>query len=471
MMTRLREVNDVASKKIASFDVKALFTNVSVPGALSAIRTAIDGLDDDDLPLPKADYIEMVKLCMNFGCFSFNDEEYLQKSGLAMGSPLSPVAACLYMESLEKSKFFNIIGSDSLWLRYVDDVLVVVPDDTDLEQKLRQLNSVDEKVQFTVEFEQDGKIAFLDTCIIKQETCFKFKVYRKPTNREDYVHYYSGHNQRVKSGIVIGFLLRALRICDREYLDDEIEHIYEAFTRLKYPKGFIKNKQRKKAEQIRKKNKSPDQNKTTSKRKSRTWISIPYSKGAEVISRKLEKAGMKVSMTSGMKTRELIEREPKRTSVANPRSVVYEIPCGGCYKSYVGETGRGIEIRLKEHKSDVRFHRLSNAIVLHFEKCNHLPDWEGTKILEKNIKKQTRKILEAAHISSRDTFNSRNGFISLAACAVKAAAHYAIRRAECRVRGGDTATCRRDLPTCDLPTFDMPPNVACFRAHSAARHL
>ena len=27
----------------------------------------------------------------------------------------------------------------------------------------------------------------------------------------------------------------------------------------------------------------------------------------------------------------------------------------------------------------------------------------------------------------------------------KAAAHYAIRRTECRVRGGDTATCRRDL--------------------------
>ena len=154
-------------------------------------------------------------------------------------------------------------------------------------------------------------------------------------------------------------------------------------------------------------------------KESKKWLQT--AEGAEVISRKLEKAGVKVSMTSGMTTRELIEREPKRISVAKPRSVVYEIPCGGCYKSYVRETGRGIEIRLKEHKSDVRFHRLSNAIVLHIEKCNHMPDWEGTKILEKNIKKQTRKILEAAHISSRDTFNSRNGFISLAAGAVSLA--------------------------------------------------
>ena len=73
---------------------------------------------------------------MNFGCFSFNDEEYIQRIGLAMGSPLSPVAACLFMEVLEESHFLKIIGNHSIWLRYVEDVLVVVPKVTDLEYKL-----------------------------------------------------------------------------------------------------------------------------------------------------------------------------------------------------------------------------------------------------------------------------------------------------------------------------------------------
>ena len=268
-------------------------------------------------------------------------------------------------------------------------------------------------MQFTLEHEQDGEIAYLDTLVIRKEIGFKFKIYRKTTNKEDYVHFYSGHSERVKSGIVIGFFLRALRICDQEYLNDEIEHIYNTFMRLKYPKGFL-IKQREKAERIRKKKKTTNRN--TSKTERRSWITIPNSKSAEVISRTLEKAGTKVSMTSGRKTKEILERKPNQTSDTTPKSVVYEIPCGGCRKSYVGETGRGVKTRLKEHRSDAKYHRTSNAIILHID--NHLPDWENTRILEKNVQKQTRKILEAAHILSRDTFNSRTGFITLASCAV-----------------------------------------------------
>ena len=79
---------------------------------------------------------------MKFGCFSYNGEEYIQNSGLAMGSPLSPVAACLFMEMLEASHFLQIIGKNSIWLRYVDDVLAIVPKETDLDEKLERLNDV-----------------------------------------------------------------------------------------------------------------------------------------------------------------------------------------------------------------------------------------------------------------------------------------------------------------------------------------
>ena len=124
-------------------------------------------------------------------------------------------------------------------------------------------------------------------------------------------------------------------------------------------------------------------------------------------------------MSSGKKIQELVCTKEKKKET--DKSVVYEIPCTGCNKTYVGETGRGIQIRLKEHKSDVKFHRTSNAIVLHIDTCHHLPNWEETKVLEKNISKKKRKTLEAAHIITRDTFNSRSGFITWSGTAVKLA--------------------------------------------------
>ena len=110
------------------------------------------------------------------------------------------------------------------------------------------------------------------------------------------------------------------------------------------------------------------------------------SKKVNVIARSLAKADVNVAINSGTKIKDVIDIKPKNTSATSDMSVVYEIPCNGCEKSYVGETGRGVKVRLKEHKSDVRFHRTSNAIVMHIDQCNHLPDWEGTRILEKNIK-------------------------------------------------------------------------------------
>ena len=153
---------------------------------------------------------------------------------------------------------------------------------TDLEYKLKQLNDIHEKVQFTKEVEKEEMMPFLDTSIVRTKEKFKFKVYRKPTNKEDYVHFYSAHSDRVKSGIVIGFFLRAFRICDEEYLDDEIKHIYESFEKLKYPRGFLIN-QKTKAERIIKK-KNTD---TADRKPPKRWITIPNSTNAEVISRTL----------------------------------------------------------------------------------------------------------------------------------------------------------------------------------------
>ena len=88
-----------------------------------------------------------------------------------------------------------------------------------------------------------------------------FKVYRKPTNKNDYMHFYSHHNSKIKTGFIIGFYIRALRICCPQYLDEEFEYIKHSHKSLKYPKFFILNA-RKKALKIHLSNEPKENNPT-----------------------------------------------------------------------------------------------------------------------------------------------------------------------------------------------------------------
>ena len=93
-----------------------------------------------------------------------------------------------------------------------------------------------------------------------------------------------------------------------------------------------------------------------------------------------------MATNTGARIKEILNNKEEKNHSNEENSVVYEIPCKGCYNTYVGETGRGLNIMLKEHRKDVKFNRVSNAAVLHIEKYNHLPDWNRTRILEKNVK-------------------------------------------------------------------------------------
>ncbi|XP_045137175.1 uncharacterized protein LOC123519735 [Portunus trituberculatus] len=359
LIERIRHV-DLAGKKMASFDVKALFTNVPVVGAMKAVQKVIESVSESELPVNKTDYIKLVSLCVKFGCFTFGEEEFVQHRGLAMGSPLSAVMASLYMELLESESLVRVMGSESLWFRYVDDIIVIMPTDTNVNDKLCKLNEVNEHIQFTVEEEVNGVLPFLDTVIHRKNERAIFSVYRKPTNKDDFVHFFSRHDMKTKSGIVIGFFLRAFRVCSDEFLHDECAYIVEAFKRT----------------------------------------------------------GLRIIHCAGKKTKDIVTNNPPRAE--NEDSVIYKIPCSGCSSSYIGETGRGLKKRIYEHKNDMRHHRTSNSLVVHARDKGHLPNWVGATTLRKGLKKRDRKTVEAAYITTEEeTTNHREGFVCLSRAAAQ----------------------------------------------------
>ena len=164
MMDKISPVR-MRCKKLVSFDVKSLFTNVPIDEALRATSRAVDGMTDEQLPLPRDDYMELIGLCVRFGPFEFMGQEYEQLQGLAMGSPLSAVMAQLFMEALEADHLCHLAGRNATWYRYVDDILAILPGRTDVQDLLERLNAVHPTIKFTVEEEREDKLPFLDTVI------------------------------------------------------------------------------------------------------------------------------------------------------------------------------------------------------------------------------------------------------------------------------------------------------------------
>lgn len=139
---------------------------------------------------------------------------------MAMGNPLSPVLSNLYIEFFKENLLSQILPSNAIWYRYVDDVLCLRPCNEDIYSFMSTLNTLVPSVKFTFELDINFKIPFIDVLIYRVGKNFKYNAYRKPTNMESYVHYYSAHHRKVKAFAFSFMFLRALRICSPEFMEN-----------------------------------------------------------------------------------------------------------------------------------------------------------------------------------------------------------------------------------------------------------
>ena len=89
---------------IVSYDVKALLTSVAIKPAIKIIKQLLE--DDKELPQRTSMTVHNIICLLEFffsnTCFIFQGRFHEQTEGAAVGSPLSPIIANLYMEAFEK---------------------------------------------------------------------------------------------------------------------------------------------------------------------------------------------------------------------------------------------------------------------------------------------------------------------------------------------------------------------------------
>ena len=82
---------------MASLDLDSLFTNIPLE---EAIDICVDNLDNDNENppnIPKHDFRNLLNIATKETFFMFNNKYYKQVDGVAMGSPLGPALANIFV--------------------------------------------------------------------------------------------------------------------------------------------------------------------------------------------------------------------------------------------------------------------------------------------------------------------------------------------------------------------------------------
>jgi hypothetical protein len=109
---------------------------------------------------------------------------YVQHNGVAMGAPLAPVMADIFMAHMETTLMDELkrIGVCE-WHRYVDDTFALVDPDTKVDDILSILNNFHPSIKFTHENEANDSLPFLDVRVTRStdRLTFETTIYWKPT--------------------------------------------------------------------------------------------------------------------------------------------------------------------------------------------------------------------------------------------------------------------------------------------------
>ena len=139
----------------------SLFTTVPLEETIKIIIKRIYDKNEIDTSIPKQEMKELLYLCTKSAHFTLNSKTYKLIDGVAMGFPLRPVLAKIFIVELKQNIIPTLSKDISLWKRYVDGT-IYFGNSNRISHVLESLNSFQSNIKFTIGTEKENKIVFVD---------------------------------------------------------------------------------------------------------------------------------------------------------------------------------------------------------------------------------------------------------------------------------------------------------------------
>ena len=190
---------------------------------------------------------EMLKTLLDFmlkQCtFEFDGNAYKQNYGCPMGAPASVRIANVYMYKLLNRFLQNYTGCIPSFLgRLIDDIFFLwYYDEESLLTLYNTLNAFHSTIKFEINYSKEA-VNFLDTTTYISNNTVHTKLYIKPTDKKQYLHYTSCHPKHVKNAIPYSQAIRYRRIIDDDaLLQTELKNLKEKFVSRGYPGKIVEH--------------------------------------------------------------------------------------------------------------------------------------------------------------------------------------------------------------------------------------
>jgi hypothetical protein len=409
-VNRVRSL-DISNSFFCSFDVTSLFTNVPLVETISQIKIICDHFHIE-LPIDFDFLQSLILLCTQNIQFSFNQILYFQKDGVAMGSPLGPILADIFLGFIETFHLKQSEFSPLHFFRFVDDTFAVFSSPSSVQPFLDLLNNLHPNLRFTCELERNNSLPFLDVLVQRSDAGqLLTSVYRKPTWTGLYSHFLSFVPMSYKRNLVFNLFHRARRICSANILEAEHSLLRSTLEANGYPSRFIDRHSQPK----------PDSPVLQGPSKMPAFLFLPFLGDQFSSHLKRTISSLTAAVYPAAKPRIVFQTRrvgvrPLKDKVPFARSsnLLYEFRCS-CGSSYLGRTTRALADRMAEHLprwllagSNQRPRSTAapaSAITRHVISCQQFdrsrPTDSNFKVVAKSRHPALLPLLEATHIVTR----------------------------------------------------------------------
>jgi hypothetical protein len=306
-----------------------------------------------------------------------------------MGSRISSTIAETYIQFLEVLHVKQWLDSKQIlyYKRYVDDILIIYNQNKTNEQDIsNHANNIDKHLQFKLSTEENNLINYIDFSIYRNNSNIELGIHRNPTSTDTTIHFSSNHPYEHKVAAFNYYVNRMLTLpITKQSKQQEWKTILTTVRNNGFPTHTIHNLKKKLKAKKQQQQQIPL---TSTAQHNRKCVVFTYhSPLKRKVTNLFKQSNLSIALRATNTTYHQLTEKPAQS---NP-SGIRKLKCNTRNRAYIGQSGRSIDVRHKEHIRYIRTNKPTCAYAL--QVLNNKHDY-GTA-------EETLELLKACHKSTR----------------------------------------------------------------------